>query len=42
MSLAGAAAVLGDGVIETQVRARLRRGSLSGEQAPDRTWRVWV
>jgi hypothetical protein len=42
MSLAEAAAVLGDGVAEAHVQARLRRGSLSGERAPNGTWRVSV
>ena len=42
VSPAEAAALLGDGVVESHVRARLRRRSLEGEQADDGTWSVSV
>ena len=42
VSTAEAADLLGDGIAPSHVQARLRRGTLVGEQAPDGTWRVSV
>lgn len=42
VSVAEAAELLGDGVAERHIRARLRRGTLLGTEAADGTWRVSV